>query len=268
MPFSPRISTPPISGRTAHSTSASRSCSWPTIALNGYVTAARPRCRRRRASGSTLPHHRHVRNPVVEKLLAVTDKPVMGVHVLQVGLRVDPAWVVADLGQRGLQQPGGMAVAAGAALGADPPDAERLLAARMLLHQPQRGDDLAVEAFQPEVAGLGEQVAPVQLRVRDGLLDDEHLDPQLEQLVERRGVQVLGPAAAQCDRHRSVTPQTVAAVVAEWAVSAPVSTGSEVAARPFAGRSSLSTLVPHDQTSSNSVRLAWTARCPATAPSP
>ena len=35
VPFSPRISTPPISGRTAHSTSASRSRSWPTMALNG-----------------------------------------------------------------------------------------------------------------------------------------------------------------------------------------------------------------------------------------
>ena len=34
-PFSPRISTPPISGRTAHSTSASRNRSCPTIALNG-----------------------------------------------------------------------------------------------------------------------------------------------------------------------------------------------------------------------------------------
>ena len=35
VPFSPRISTPPISGRTAHSTSASRSRSCPTMALNG-----------------------------------------------------------------------------------------------------------------------------------------------------------------------------------------------------------------------------------------
>ncbi len=35
VPFSPRISTPPISGRTAHNTNASRSRSCPTIALNG-----------------------------------------------------------------------------------------------------------------------------------------------------------------------------------------------------------------------------------------
>ena len=35
VPFSPRISTPPISGRTAHSTSASRNRSCPTMALNG-----------------------------------------------------------------------------------------------------------------------------------------------------------------------------------------------------------------------------------------
>ena len=57
-------------------------------------------------------------------------------------------------------------------------------------------DDLTVGPFEPEVAGLGQQVAPVQFRVWRGLLDDEYLDAQLEQLVERRGVQVLGPAAA------------------------------------------------------------------------
>ena len=39
VPFSPRISAPPISGRTAHSSSASRSWSWPTIALNGIAAS-------------------------------------------------------------------------------------------------------------------------------------------------------------------------------------------------------------------------------------
>ncbi len=56
VPFSPRISTPPISGRTAHNTRASRSRSCPTSALNGYSTvtrdspaapSARAGCRRR-----------------------------------------------------------------------------------------------------------------------------------------------------------------------------------------------------------------------------
>lgn len=35
VPFSPRMSAPPISGRTAHNNNASRSRSCPTIALNG-----------------------------------------------------------------------------------------------------------------------------------------------------------------------------------------------------------------------------------------
>ena len=55
---------------------------------------------------------------------------------------------------------------------------------------------LAVGVFEPEVAGLGQQITAVELGVWGGLLDNEHLDPQLEQLVERRGVEVLGPAAA------------------------------------------------------------------------
>jgi hypothetical protein len=66
----------------------------------------------------------------------------------------------------------------------------------MFLHQPQRGDDFPVGSLQPEVPGFGQQVTAVQLGIRGGLFDDEHLDPQLEQLVERPGVQILGPASA------------------------------------------------------------------------
>ena len=49
---------------------------------------------------------------------------------------------------------------------------------------------------------LGQQVAAVQLRIRRRLLDDEHLDPQLQQLVERRGVEILGPGATQRNAHQ------------------------------------------------------------------
>ena len=125
-----------------------------------------------------------MRNAVVEEIFAIADKPVLGIHVRQIGLRVDPARVAAHLGQRRTQQPGGVALAARAAFGAQPPDPERLLAPGVLLHQPQRADHLAVMPFQPEVPGFGEQVAPVQLGIRDRLFDDEHLDPQLEQLVK------------------------------------------------------------------------------------
>ena len=61
----------------------------------------------------------------------------MGVHVLEVGLRVDVARVVTDLGQRRLQKAGGVALTAGLAFGAHPADAEALLAAGVFLHQPQ-----------------------------------------------------------------------------------------------------------------------------------
>ena len=121
-----------------------------------------------------------MRNAVVDEVVTVADEAVLGVHVRQIYLSVDPARVVADFGQRGAKQPGGVALAAGAAFGAQPSESERLPAAGMLLHQPQRADHLAVRGLQPEVPGLGEQVAAVQLGVRAGLFDHEHLDPQLE----------------------------------------------------------------------------------------
>jgi len=46
------------------------------------------------------------------------------------------------------------------------------------------------------VARFRAQVTAVQLGIRNGLFDHEHLDPQFEQFVQRRGVEVLGPAAA------------------------------------------------------------------------
>lgn len=42
VPFSPRISTPPIRGEMASSVSASRSCDWPTIAVNGNNCESMP----------------------------------------------------------------------------------------------------------------------------------------------------------------------------------------------------------------------------------
>jgi hypothetical protein len=69
------------------------------------------------------------------------------------------------------------------------------------LHQAQRADHLAVMRFQPEVPRLGEQVPPVQLRIRDGLFDDEHLHPQLEQLVKSLRIKVFGPHPTKCFRH-------------------------------------------------------------------
>src|SRR4029453_11491368 len=84
---------------------------------------------------------------------------------------------------------------------------------------------LPVGAFQPEVPRIRGQVAAVQLGICAGLFDHEHLDPQLEQFVQRGGVEVFGPAAAQRDGHCAATVM---------------------------GLSNLSTFVPHDQTSSNS----------------
>src|ERR1700678_854748 len=101
------------------------------------------------------PQHGDMRNAVVEEIVTVADKPVLGIHVRQIGLRVDPAWVVAYLGQRGTQQPGGVALSARTAFGAQPPDPEYLLAAGVLLHQPQRADYPSLRRFQPEMPGFG-----------------------------------------------------------------------------------------------------------------
>src|SRR5262245_35260273 len=101
-----------------------------------------------------------------------------------------------------------------------------------------------VRAFEPEAAGFGEQIASVQLRIRDGLLHHENLDPPLEQFVERRRVEVLGPAAAQCDRHSADT--------ASRSSSLCTSQSTGAGGMPLAGLSDSSTVVPHDHTTSNS----------------
>jgi hypothetical protein len=93
------------------------------------------------------------------------------------------ARVVADLGERRLQKPGGVALTPCFTLGADPAEAKSLMTARVLFHQAQGADDFAVGSLEPEVAGLGEQIATVEFRIWGGLLDDEHLDTQLEQLI-------------------------------------------------------------------------------------
>jgi hypothetical protein len=54
---------------------------------------------------------------------------------------------------------------------------------------------------QPEVHGGRLKITAVQLLVRAGLLDDEHLDPKPQQGIQRRDVQLVGFGAAQ---HRLV----------------------------------------------------------------
>src|ERR1700737_3651777 len=142
-----------------------------------------------------------MRDAVVEELVAGADEPVPGVHLLEVGLRVDAAGVVSDIGQGGLQQPRGVTVPAGFPPGAQPVEPERLLPAGVYLHQAQGADHLAPRAFEPEVAGFRQQIAAVEFRVGAGLFDYEHLDAELQELVERRGVQVLGPGPVHGHRH-------------------------------------------------------------------
>ena len=45
-----------------------------------------------------------MRDAVVEELVAGAGESVMGVHLLEVGLSIDPARVIPDIGQRGLKQ--------------------------------------------------------------------------------------------------------------------------------------------------------------------
>ncbi len=75
-----------------------------------------------------------MRNSVVDEVVTVPDESVLGIHVRQVDLRVDPAGIVAHLGQRRTQQPSGVALAARAAFGAQPPEPKCLLPARVFLH--------------------------------------------------------------------------------------------------------------------------------------
>jgi hypothetical protein len=94
------------------------------------------------------------------------------------------------------------------------------------------------------VAGLGEQISSVQLRIRDGLLQHENLEPQLEQFVERRRVEVLGPDAMQCERHSRDT--------ASRSVSLCTSASAGAGGMPLAGLSNSNTFAPHDDHSCSS----------------
>src|SRR6201999_2074123 len=60
---------------------------------------------------------------------------------------------------------------------------------------------LALRRFQPEVPCLGEQIATIELWIRNGLFDDEHLDPQLQQLIKSRGVKDFGPDTPRTHIH-------------------------------------------------------------------
>ena len=134
-----------------------------------------------------------MRDAVVEELVAGPHEPVPRVHLFEIGLRVDAARIVPDIGQRGLQQSRRVTVTAGFPPSAQPAQPERLLPAGVFLHQTQCADHLAPRVLEPEVASLRQQVAAVEFRVGACLLDDEHLDAQLQQLVQRRRVEVLGP---------------------------------------------------------------------------
>ena len=56
------------------------------------------------------------------------------------------------------------------------------------------------------MASLGLQITAVQLRVGAGLLNDENLNAQLQQLVEGCRVEILSPTPAQRDRHTTPEP--------------------------------------------------------------
>ena len=53
-----------------------------------------------------------MRNAVLQKFLPVADESVPGVHLFEIGLRVDPAGVAAHLGEGRLHQPRGVPVTA------------------------------------------------------------------------------------------------------------------------------------------------------------
>src|ERR1700693_6130188 len=186
-----------------------------------------------------------MRDAVVEELVSGADEPVPGVHLLEVGLRIDAAGVVPDIGQGGLQQPGGVTVSAGFPPGAQSAEPERLLPAGVFLHQTQGADHLAPRAFEPEVASFRQQVAAVQFRVGPGLFDHEDLDAELPELVERRGVQVLGPGPVHCHRH-GVTP-AASTPAASTAPSTP-NTLEPPSHTPWKSRGSSDSFVPSDGT--------------------
>lgn len=142
-----------------------------------------------------------MRDAVLEELVAVDGEAVSAVHLDQVGLGVDRASVPTDIGQRGLEQTGGVTMAARSLFGAHPPDPEQLVTTGIFLDQAQCRDDLARGFLEPEMPGLGCQVTAIKFRVWAGLLDNENRDAQLQQFIESRRIEILSPATAQRTRH-------------------------------------------------------------------
>ena len=48
------------------------------------------------------PNHRNVRDAILDELIAVDDEAVPGIHLDQVGLGVECAWMPPDVRQRRL----------------------------------------------------------------------------------------------------------------------------------------------------------------------
>ena len=71
--------------------------------------------------------HRRVRNAVFEHFLTVRLESVLGIHVDEVTLRVDPARCFPDLRQCRAKYPSRVTLTASGTLGAQTPDAERFL---------------------------------------------------------------------------------------------------------------------------------------------
>ena len=102
------------------------------------------------------------------------------VEARQVRLRVQHAGPLADESQRLGEQPAREPLPARRRRHHHPADPRHPAG---IGQDPQVRHDRTV-ALQPEVAGAGFDVAPVQLRVRALLLDDEDIDTQFQQVME------------------------------------------------------------------------------------
>lgn len=176
------------------------------VLLGQPSVTARVRAGVARWASPTRAAHRDVRHAVPVVARAGRAEPEAAVEVGQVGLGVEHHRLVADLAQHRLQQLHAEAPPAHRAGGAQPADPVRPVG---LLEQPQAAEHRAAAAAgcarvtaEPVVPGPRLEVAPVQLGIGAGLLDDEHVDPQPQQLVEQGGLQIGRPGPVHGRRRR------------------------------------------------------------------
>lgn len=135
---------------------------------------------------------------VLQILITLGDEAEGTVHPGQMGLRVDPTRMCSHLGEGSVDEPGAQPPTTMGPIGAHPADPvdQRAVGIHRIGEQSQ-GRVHTVLVTDPELTCPGFQVTAVEIRVRAGLFDHEHVATQPQNAVQRRRVEIDGPGTPE-----------------------------------------------------------------------